>query len=182
MTMTSLLKSAGIVILSSALLIPLWLSNDAAAELVPEWVKNTAKWFGDDLISEEEFLNAIKYLIDNQIIILDSENEDKVIESTDQGSSIEYVIIPNGNSLQDNTGFYLPINLEIKTDTTVVWQNNDNFAHTVQSQDMEGKASGLFSSSLLNTGESFTYRFIESGEYHYYCTIHPWRVGVITVR
>ena len=43
------------------------------AELVPPWVKNTAKWYGDGQISEKEFLNAIKYLINNGILSLEKE-------------------------------------------------------------------------------------------------------------
>lgn len=49
---------------------------------VPDWIKNTAKWYGEDKISEKEFLNAIRYLINNGVMTLD----DKVIphpESTD---------------------------------------------------------------------------------------------------
>jgi tetratricopeptide (TPR) repeat protein len=38
------------------------------AEIVPNWVKNTAKWYGEGKISEVEFLNAIKFLIDNGIL------------------------------------------------------------------------------------------------------------------
>ena len=44
--------------------------NFASAEKVPSWVKNTAKWYGDGKISEAEFLNAIRYLINNGIIDL----------------------------------------------------------------------------------------------------------------
>ena len=36
--------------------------------LVPSWIKNTASWWATDAISENEFLRAIEYLIDNQII------------------------------------------------------------------------------------------------------------------
>ncbi|MDH3502542.1 MAG: tetratricopeptide repeat protein [Nitrosopumilus sp.] len=41
------------------------------AESVPPWVKNTAKWYGEGLISEKEFLNAVRYLINNGIINLE---------------------------------------------------------------------------------------------------------------
>jgi tetratricopeptide (TPR) repeat protein len=40
------------------------------ADSVPSWIKNTAKWYGDGVITENEFLNAIRYLIDNGIISL----------------------------------------------------------------------------------------------------------------
>ena len=32
---------------------------NAFAENVPDWVKNTAGWWANDKISEEEFVNAI---------------------------------------------------------------------------------------------------------------------------
>ena len=42
---------------------------------VPEWVKNTAKWYGEGKISETEFLNAIKYLINNKVLNLEETSE-----------------------------------------------------------------------------------------------------------
>ncbi|HSB50594.1 MAG TPA: tetratricopeptide repeat protein [Nitrosopumilaceae archaeon] len=48
-----------------------FVTNGYAEGLVPVWVKNTAKWYGEDLISEAEFLRAIEWLIENKIIILD---------------------------------------------------------------------------------------------------------------
>ncbi len=35
---------------------------------IPDWVKNNAKWWSDNKISDEEFLNGMQYLIENQII------------------------------------------------------------------------------------------------------------------
>jgi len=172
MMMTSA-KIAGIIILISALAAPWLLANAVSEQLVPEWIKNTAKWYGDGLTDEADFLNAIKFLIENDILVIDGE---------EQESGVQSVIIPNGNSFQGNTGYYLPLNLEIKSESTVVWENKDVISHTIQSQDIDGKPSGLFSSSLLETGDSYEFKFTESGEYHYYCTIHPWRIGVITVR
>ena len=48
-----------------------FVANGYAQGLVPAWVKNTAKWYGEDLISEREFLTAIEWLLENKIIILD---------------------------------------------------------------------------------------------------------------
>jgi hypothetical protein len=44
-------------------------------KLVPDWIKNTAKWYGDGITSEQEYLDSIKFLIDNDIIILDKPKE-----------------------------------------------------------------------------------------------------------
>lgn len=158
------------------------INNYVQAQMVPDWVKNTAKWYGDDQISEVEFLNAIKFLIENNVIVIDL-GPDQIVEPTQDNFPLRSeVLIPNGNAEQSNTGFYIPLNLEVPIGTTVVWVNDDNVGHTVQSADDDGNPLGIFNSDLLQTGQRFAHKFDESGVYNYYCTIHPWRVGVITVK
>ena len=151
--------------------------QNASAENIPQWVKNTALWYGQGSISETEFLNAIKFLIENDLIDLE-EVDPKPIVSENTNASI---LIPNGNFDIANTGFYIPLNLEIAHGTTVKWTNDDSVPHTIQSQDKQGKIIGLFNSAPLMTGESFEYTFDEPGVYNYFCSLHPWRVGIVTV-
>jgi len=40
--------------------------------LVPNWVKNNAKWWSEDLIGDTDFTNGINYLIEEQIIKIDN--------------------------------------------------------------------------------------------------------------
>ena len=42
----------------------------AYAEMVPDWVKNTAGWWANDDISEKEFVYAIEFLVKVGIIQL----------------------------------------------------------------------------------------------------------------
>ena len=42
------------------------------ADGVPEWVKNTAGWWATDAISENEFVNAIEFLVNEGIIEIES--------------------------------------------------------------------------------------------------------------
>lgn len=91
------------------------------------------------------------------------------------------ILIPNGNSQLANTGFFFPLNLEVVRGTTVTWQNQDDIQHTIQSQDANGHIISLFNSGLLKTGDTFSYKFDKPGVYHYFCTIHPWRIGIVTV-
>jgi plastocyanin len=151
--------------------------SSASAESLPQWIKNTALWYGEGLISETEFLNAIKFLLENDLIVIDEETDD--IVSADLTSS---VLIPNGNYDVSGTSFYIPLNLEVTRGTNVIWVNDDSVPHTVQSQNDKGEIIGLFNSAPLQTGESFEYTFDESGVYNYYCSFHPWRVGIVTVR
>lgn len=37
---------------------------------IPEWIKDTARWWSSDAISESEFINAIQYLIKERIIVI----------------------------------------------------------------------------------------------------------------
>ena len=146
----------------------------ASAESIPPWIKNTALWYGEDSISETEFLNAIKFLIENDLIVLD--------EEVVPGDLTSSVLIPNGNYDIASTGFYIPLNLEVTPGTTVAWTNDDSVPHTIQSLNEKGEIIGLFNSAPLQTGETFEYTFDESGVYNYYCSFHPWRVGIVTVR
>lgn len=91
------------------------------------------------------------------------------------------VIIPNGNSAIANKGFFVPLNAEVMRGTTVTWQNEDNIDHVIQSQDGHGNLISMFNSDILHTGDTFSYKFVKPGVYYYFCTIHPWRTGVVTV-
>ena len=91
--------------------------SSISAESVPDWVKNTAKWYGEGAISETEFLNAIKFLIENKFIILETET---VEEKTPKMQTMN-IIIPHGNYDIANAGFYIPLNAEVEVGTTVVW-------------------------------------------------------------
>ena len=168
-------KISILAVITSILLVPISIEI-VNAESVPEWVKNNALWYGQGIVSETEFLNAIKFLIENEVIVLGSSEEPvpTIIDAT--------VLIPNGNFDVSSSGFYLPLNLEIPKGTTVTWANEDSVPHNIQSQDEFGKVSDLFNSPPLNTGDRFEFTFEEDGVYNYYCSFHPWRVGVITVK
>ena len=148
---------------------------NADTAIVPEWVKTNALWYGQGLITETEFLNLVWFLIENEVITF----EDDIISTENLKSEI---IIPNGNFDISGSSFYLPLNLETSRGATVTWVNEDSVPHTIQSQDEYGKVSGIFNSSPLNTGDRFEFMFEESGSYNYFCSFHPWRVGIVTIK
>jgi len=50
------------------LLIGTTISSSAEEELIPSWIKNTAGFWADNQISDNEFMNAIEFLIGKEII------------------------------------------------------------------------------------------------------------------
>jgi len=38
---------------------------------IPDWIRNVATWWGDGQTSDDDFLNAIKYLIEQKILVID---------------------------------------------------------------------------------------------------------------
>ncbi len=43
-------------------------SNGAVPSIIPGWIKNIALWYGQGNVTEDEFINAIKFLINQGII------------------------------------------------------------------------------------------------------------------
>ncbi len=70
---------------------------------------------------------------------------------------------------------FSPQTLTVKVGTKVTWTNHDSTPHTVTSASNESTSAsptGLFSSSLLSQGQSFSFTFTKAGTYFYECTIH----------
>ena len=46
-------------------------SSETAEENVPDWIKNTAGWWADGMITEDDFIKGIKYLVEKRIVHVD---------------------------------------------------------------------------------------------------------------
>lgn len=95
------------------------------------------------------------------------------------------VIIPAGTSVPGCEGVdkcYDPPSLIIFKGGEVIWRNDDSSAHTVTSGDIINGPDGKFDSGLVMSGKTFSYKFEESGEYAYFCMIHPWANASVTVK
>ncbi|MGY5148964.1 MAG: pentapeptide repeat-containing protein [Candidatus Nitrosopumilus sp. bin_68KS] len=52
--------------------------NAFAEEQIPEWVKNNAGWWSDDQISDSTFIDAIEFLIKDEIIVIANTQQNKL--------------------------------------------------------------------------------------------------------
>jgi hypothetical protein len=46
--------------------------------LIPSWIKNTASFWVDDQISDQEFLNALQFLVNEGILVIPSESDESL--------------------------------------------------------------------------------------------------------
>ncbi len=95
--------------------------------------------------------------------------------------------IPTGAAAPDAPYFWQS-EKDGKTDGTidvivldsVRWENADTAAHTVTSG-VPGAIDDVFDSGLFGPGKGFQYQFTEVGDYEYFCLVHPWMTGIVTV-
>jgi plastocyanin len=59
--------------------------------------------------------------------------------------------------------------------------NIDSAAHTVTGGTASTGPSGVFDSSLLMADAAYGFTFDDAGSYDYYCMVHPWMTGTVTV-
>lgn len=98
----------------------------------------------------------------------------------------EIVSITQGSSspgCETTNSCYDPSEVTIDVGSEVTWSNDDSAAHTVTSGDIrQDGPDGHFDSGLFMAGKSFSQKFEESGEFPYFCQVHPWMTGKVVVQ
>ncbi|BDQ30622.1 MAG: hypothetical protein K5798_10695 [Nitrosopumilus sp.] len=100
------------------------------------------------------------------------------------GPTTHTVNIPVGTSVpgcEESNTCFTPANITINAGDTVNWVNTDSAAHTVTGGSPADGPSGVFDSSLIMAGAEFAFTFNDSGNYDYFCMVHPWMVGSVSV-
>ena len=77
---------------------------------------------------------------------------------------------------------FIPSKVTISSGGQVTFVNSDNTEHTATNgTPAEGPLDG-FDTGLMQIGDSYTTPKLSSGEYPYFCMVHPWMAGVIIVK
>ena len=112
------------------------------------------------------------------------EVEDKVIIEESAGPQTLSVEIPIGTSVpgcEDANSCYSPADITINAGDTVEWINIDSVAHTGTAGTPRDAQLEIFNSDLMMADKSWSFTFNEAGSYDYYCMVHPWMTGSVTV-
>ncbi|MGQ0795347.1 MAG: PEFG-CTERM sorting domain-containing protein [Nitrosopumilaceae archaeon] len=98
------------------------------------------------------------------------------------------VSIPAGSATlgcEETDSCYEPNEAIIDVGGEVTWKNDDTAAHTVTSGDLENDPVNVgtkFDSSLFGPGKTWSKKFEDAGTFPYFCQVHPWMTGIVTVQ
>jgi len=110
--------------------------------------------------------------------------EREFAEQVQEEPNIVPISIPKGTAVpgcEETNECYIPYSVTVKKGTTIIWTNADIAAHTVTSGTPQSGPTGEFDSSLIPAGATYEKIFENSGTYDYFCMVHPWMTGTITV-
>ena len=93
------------------------------------------------------------------------------------------VVMPLGSSAATGGAGFEPAAITVSPGGTVIWDNQDNALHTATSGESP-TPDGKFDSGLLGANQESKPVTMptEPGEYKYFCTLHPFLVGTVTVQ
>ncbi len=101
------------------------------------------------------------------------------------------VLISTGSSVPPSHEFisncayadrcFVPFRISIEAGQTVSWINGDVAVHTITGGNPEEGPDGTFYSSPFPRDNIFEKVFETEGGYHYYCRLHPWMTGIVSV-
>jgi plastocyanin len=106
-----------------------------------------------------------------------------VITTNDVFAEDHKVAIPKGAASNLCATFhncYAPEKITINVSDSVTWINDDTDVHTATSG-KPGEIFNVFDSGFIKAGESWSFVFDDPGVFDYFCTIHPWMIGHVTV-
>ncbi len=141
---------------------------------------------GDNMMEKE----AVEL---EEINITETHEEEAMMEETHEeeammeepaGPTTHTVDIPVGTSVpgcEESNACYLPADITINAGDTVEWINIDTAAHTVTGGSPADGPSDVFDSSLVMADAVYAFTFDDAGSYDYFCMVHPWMVGSVTV-
>jgi plastocyanin len=72
---------------------------------------------------------------------------------------------------------YEPLEINAEKGAEITWVNEDVTVHTVTDR----SSNAAFDSSIIPQNKEWKFKFDEAGSYEYYCTLHPWMIGEITI-
>ena len=131
-----------------------------------------------EVIEEEEAAMAALQLVDGEVMMKEL-----------PPNTVDMPVGAGVPGCETNDMCFTPTHLTVHAGTTVTWINSDgSIPHTVTAGWPDSDSIGLdypggngFDSDFMSGGAEFAHTFEIPGEYDYWCQLHPWMIGSITV-
>ena len=132
-------------------------------------------------------MKTTPFQVDYKILDL-TEEEANTVEleemAMEAGPASHIVEIPAGTSVpgcETSNECYSPADITINAGDTIEWINVDSAVHTVTAGTPSDAQMGVFNSDLIIPGNIWENTFVVVGSNDYFCMVHPWMVGSVTV-
>jgi len=148
----------------------------------------SSEGFGADLAAEiREKAGTVELeeevMMEEEEVMEETMEEEVMMEESTEPTTV-HVELPVGTSVpgcEETNSCFTPADISINVGDTVHWMNIDTVAHTVTGGSPANGPSGVFDSSLLMADAAFAFIFDEAGSYDYFCMVHPWMTGSVSV-
>jgi cytochrome c oxidase subunit 2 len=101
-----------------------------------------------------------------------------------EGSPVT-VVMPAGSAAATGGGGYEPDPVTVSAGSSIIWDNQDNALHTATSGDPQTAVlDDIFDTGYIMANQQSNPILMptESGEYTYFCTLHPFLTGTVIVQ
>ncbi len=146
-----------------------------------ETSESGASSFGADLAAEIREKAGETVELEEEVMM---EEEEEVMMEEPTGPTTLHVEIPVGTSVpgcEETNSCWSPADITINAGDTVHWMNVDTAAHTVTGGSPGDGPAGVFDSSLVMADATYEFTFDDAGNYDYFCMVHPWMTGSVSV-
>jgi len=82
---------------------------------------------------------------------------------------------------EETNSCFLPSTATVDVGAIVTWDNTDTAAHTATAGSAADGPTGVWDSSLIMAGGSYSYTADTAGTFDYFCMVHPWMEGTVIV-
>ena len=82
---------------------------------------------------------------------------------------------------EETDSCFIPSTATVEVGAIVTWENTDTAAHTATAGSATDGPSGVWDSSLIMVGNSYSYTTDTAGTFDYFCMVHPWMSGTLIV-
>jgi plastocyanin len=120
----------------------------------------------------------------NPSLAQESNATNATVASTTGGGQTT-VVMPLGSSSATGGQGYEPDQITVSPGAIVVWDNQDNALHTATSGNPDtATPDGKFDTGIVGANQQSRPITMpsEPGDYIYFCTLHPFLVGTVTVQ